>query len=553
MVRPRLTTRTFRLATAVVLAVAATLVATTVPAQAAPTAAITRDGRTLVVNATAGAATIYLGYSTNFGDPTVTFRLPGEGFASWPADGCGAEYPVGLPDQYVHCWADEVDNLSVTFGVGNDTLYMDGVCYGVITVNFGDGGNTMQGDSRCGTTINSTSGAGDDIIQMASGGGSANLGGGNDQFRGGVGPETVAGGPGNDSLGGGPGNDSLSGEDGNDAIAGSGGNDVENGGPGDDTIGRDDDDQGADDVIGGAGIDRLELDDHSGGGMAINLDDVANDGINGEGDNLHSDFEIIVGSPGDDTITGTAAADNLDGHWGADTIRGGPGNDRIDGNSDNDLLFGQDGDDEIYGGSGNDEVTGDGGVDSLFGDYTSCCLSNGNDKIFAADGVADAINCGGGADTLAADQLDVVGGDGNQVCESVTRTAVTPPITAVPPVPPAPGASTTLTVKSGVAGKPTRSKGVKVATNCSTTCSGAAGVAISKKLAKRYGLGKKVLIGLAKGGSATGGAFTIKVRFKAKVRTKLARAGTIPAVVILVVANSAGVRQTRTMKIKLKP
>lgn len=553
MVCPRLSLRSVRIPAAGVLAAAATL-AVAVPAQAAATATITRNGATLVINAAAAPATIYLGFSQNtFDVPTVTFRLPGEGFANWPQDGtCAEDNPVGLPDQYVHCAAATVNDLDVTFGPGNDTLYMDGVCYGVITVAFGDGGNTMTGDSNCTTVINSTSGSGDDSIYFAGGGGTASLGAGNDESRGSGGGVTVTGGPGNDRLTGTSGNDSLSGEDGNDSINGWLGNDIESGGNGDDEIGYgSDDDQGADDVSGGAGVDKVRFTEHTGGGMTISLDDVANDGTTGEGDNIHSDFEIVVGSPGDDTITGTAAPDNIDGHWGADTIRGGGGNDRIDGNSDNDLLFGQDGNDEMYGGSGNDEVTGDGGADNLFGDYTSCCLSNGNDKIFAADGVADAINCGGGADTLAADQLDVIGGDGNQVCESVSRTAVAPPTTA-PPVPPPPSAAA-LIIKGSVAGKPTRSKGVKVATTCSTTCSGAAGVAISKKLAKKYGLGKKILIGLAKGGSASGGAFTIKVRIKAKARTKLARAGTIPAVVVLVVADAAGVQQTRSIKIKLKP
>ncbi|MFA6298157.1 MAG: hypothetical protein WC642_03260 [Nocardioides sp.] len=425
--RPSL--RPFHVAAAFALALAASLVAA-VPAQAAATASITRDGRALVINATAAPATIYLGYSTLFGDPTVTFRLPGEGFSSWPAD-CSADYPVGLPDQYVHCWAADVDDLNVTFGPGNDTLYMDGVCYGVITVNFGDGGNTMQGDTNCNTVINSTSGSGDDVVQMASGGGSATLGGGNDQFRGGIGNESANGGAGNDSLGGNSGNDTLRGQDGNDAIAGNYGNDVEDGGNGDDVIGNFDDDQGADNMIGGPGIDKVWFSDHSGGGMALSMDNVANDGTSGEGDNLHSDFEIVVGSPGADTISGTAAADNLDGYWGADTIRGGAGNDRIDGNSDDDVLFGGDGDDTVYGGGGNDQVTGDRGADNLFGDYTGCCLNNGNDKIFSADGIVDAINCGGGADALKADRRDIIGGDGNQLCESVVVSDTPAPNTTI--------------------------------------------------------------------------------------------------------------------------
>lgn len=545
--------RTVEFATAAALALAVSLVGA-VPAQAiTPTATIAWNGATLVVNAAAAPATIYLGFSANtFNVPTVTFRLPGAGFASWPGDCAEVPPSGGLPDQYIHCAAADVDDLDVTFGAGNDTLYMDGVCYGVIAVNFGDGANTMQGDTNCPTTrITSISGSGDDVVQMAGGGGTASLGGGNDQFRGGVGNEIATGGPGNDSLGGNSGDDTLRGEDGNDAIAGNFGNDVEDGGNGDDVIGNFDNDQGADDMSGGPGVDKVWFSDHS-GGMALSMDDVANDGSSGEGDNLHSDFEIVVGSPGADTITGTAAADNLDGYFGADTVLGGPGNDRIDGNSDDDVLFGGDGDDTIYGGGGNDQVTGDGGADNLFGDYTSCCLNNGNDKIFSADGIADAINCGGGADTLAADQLDVIGGDGNQLCESVTRTTVAPPQPPLPPTPPPPGPST-LTVKASSVGVPTRSKGVVVATVCSAKCAAAAGVVISNKIAKKYGLKKMVLIGLGQGASASGGKFKIKIKIKAKARRKLARAGAIRATVVLVAADAAGIRQTKTFKIKLKP
>lgn len=542
---PRLTIRPLA---ALVVALGATLVVA-VPAHAAPTATISRSGATLVINATGAPATIYLGYSTNFTPDTVTFRLPGEGFASIPDD-CIRDNPVGLPDQYVHCAAADVDDLDVTFGPGNDTLYMDGVCYGAITVNFGDGGNTMTGDSACNTAIHSTSGSGDDIVQMASGGGSANMGGGNDQFRGGAGHETALGGPGNDSLGGSSGNDTLRGEDGNDAIAGSHGNDVEDGGNGDDVIGENDDDQGADEMIGGPGVDEAWFTNHSGGGMTLSMDDVANDGTSGEGDNLHSDFERIVGSWGGDTITGSAGSDRLDGYSGNDTISGGPGNDLIEGNSEDDVVFGGEGDDTIYGGSGNDQVTGDGGADNLFGDYSTCCTNNGNDKVFAVDGVADAINCGGGADTLEADTLDVVAGDGLQVCESVTRTTVTPP---QPPAPPAPPGATTLTVKATAVGTASRRKGVKVATVCSQRCTAAAGVVISKKLAKKFGLKKRVLIGVGQGASAAGGKFTMKVKIKAKARRKLARAGTIPAQVVLVAVDAAGAKQTKRFKIKLKP
>lgn len=226
----------------------------------------------------------------------------------------------------------------------------------------------------------------------------------------------------------------------------------------------------------------------------------------------------------------------------------GAGNDLIHGNSDDDQVYGDEGDDKLYGGPANDKVDGGPGSDLLFGDYDTCCTNNGSDTINSVDGSVDQVSCGGGPDIVTADTVDVVSQDALQLCESVTRTAVAPPPGPTPP----PGPSTAVTFKAAPSGKPTRSKGVSVATTCSATCSAAAGVAISKKLAKKFGLGKKVLIGLAKGSSASGGKFAIKVKIKAKARAKLARAGTIPAVVMLVVADAAGVQQTRSFKIKLK-
>lgn len=552
MVRPRLTLPSVRIAAAGVLAAAATLAVATAPAHAAGTATITQSGPTISIDASAASGTIYLGYSTtSFSVPTVTFR--GVQFTSWPTD-CAEEISSFNSEQSIHCAASSVDTLNVTFGGGNDTLYMDGACYPMINVIFGDGGNTMQGDSNCPTVINSTSGSGDDDIHFAGNGGVAATGAGNDAIRGAGGGMEVHAGPGNDKMEGSGGNDKLYGEDGNDSLWGNGGNDVQDGGPGDDAIGHYSyDDQGADDAIGGAGFDTLDLRGHTGGGLVINLDNVANDGLPGEGDNYRSDFEKVVGSEAGDVITGTAAADHLDGHWGNDVINAGAGNDEIYGSSDDDQLFGNDGDDKIYGGPANDKVDGGLGSDLLFGDYDTCCTNNGSDTINSADGLVDQVSCGGGPDIVTADTVDVVSQDALQLCESVTRTAVAPPPgpTPPPPGPTPPPVASTLTVQAGVAGKPTRSKGVGVAATCNVKCAAAAGVIISKKLAKKYGI--KQLLGLATGGTSVGGKFTIKVKIKRKARVRLARAGTIPAKVVLVAEDAGGVQQSRSIKIKLKP
>ncbi len=68
------------------------------------------------------------------------------------------------------------------------------------------------------------------------------------------------------------------------------------------------------------------------------------------------DFENIVGSAGNDTITGNSLPNY---------INGGPGNDTIDGMGGDDVLVGGDGDDTLAGGLGDDCVVGNAGNDLL--------------------------------------------------------------------------------------------------------------------------------------------------------------------------------------------
>ena len=110
--------------------------------------------------------------------------------------------------------------------------------------------------------------------------------------------------------------------------------------------------------------------------QTITLDDVADDGENSEGDNVHSDIEYAFGSDQADVIKGTANGDYLVGNGGADTIDGLGGSDRLfagdaatnDGDTcDADVLNG--GDDEDFlalggatiadGGAGDDHILTD--------------------------------------------------------------------------------------------------------------------------------------------------------------------------------------------------
>jgi Ca2+-binding RTX toxin-like protein len=104
----------------------------------------------------------------------------------------------------------------------------------------------------------------------------------------------------------------------------------------------------------------------------------------------------IVGTSGDDILTGT---------YEKDVILAGGGNDRIDGLGGNDVICGEDGRDTIHGGDGEDTVWGDRGSDYLFGDDGNDTLWGGTDGCSAPvcnSGDVDRIDGGAGDDKLFA-------------------------------------------------------------------------------------------------------------------------------------------------------
>ncbi|MGL5827391.1 MAG: calcium-binding protein [Nocardioides sp.] len=76
---------------------------------------------------------------------------------------------------------------------------------------------------------------------------------------------------------------------------------------------------------------------------------------------------IIVGTPGNDQLTGTAYADRIYGRGGNDTINGGDGADLIRGGSGLDALSGGGCADKIYGDGEDDNLSGGPGDDVLDG------------------------------------------------------------------------------------------------------------------------------------------------------------------------------------------
>jgi len=209
--------------------------------------------------------------------------------------------------------------------------------------------------------------AGADEILAGGGGMLLDGGPGDDTLGGGIGADTILGGAGKDQLFGLPGDDVLDGGDDADRVDGGGDADLIRGGAGDDTLNGHDSafltvDDKPDDIQGGTGVDTVRysrLDN-----VTVRLNDAPDDGALGEGDNVHTDTEVVLGGNGDDRLVGSPADD---------TLNGGPGEDDIDGRL---------------------------GADTLIG-------GQGGDDINAVDGFVDTITCGGdGGDSLAADIFD---------------------------------------------------------------------------------------------------------------------------------------------------
>jgi Ca2+-binding RTX toxin-like protein len=220
------------------------------------------------------------------------------------------------------------------------------------------------------------------------------------------------GGAGNDLLAGGNRDDGLNGDGGNDGMSGGGGDDSLNGGPGNDTAdgGAGDDffttfsgsfgPDGADVFAGGPGEDSFNADQRA-GGIAVSLNDVADDGAacpgaGCEGDNVRSDIEDVRTGFGNDALVGSAQPNELDSGRGNDTVDGGAGPDQ---------LFGDDGDDTLSGGPGNDFVLGADGADVYRGGMGDDQLSPG-----FGDSGADRLSGGPGLDS--ADALQSCCGSG---------------------------------------------------------------------------------------------------------------------------------------------
>lgn len=114
--------------------------------------------------------------------------------------------------------------------------------------------------------------------------------------------------------------------------------------------------------------------------------------------------DTLTGGAGNDILVGGAAADILDGGDDQDILRGGDGNDDLTGGAGDDQLRGEDGNDQLDGGAGADEIFGGAGNDTLLG-------GTGDDLLGDSDGVN--VLDGGEGDDVIRGSGTLIGGVGD--------------------------------------------------------------------------------------------------------------------------------------------
>jgi Ca2+-binding RTX toxin-like protein len=192
--------------------------------------------------------------------------------------------------------------------------------------------------------------------------------GGDDILDGESDNDTLFGGDGADTLLGGLGNDKLYGGDEGEWIDSY--DDSINGGDGADTIyasfqadGADSGNTLADTIDGGNDVDTIDYSNFTSANtinVTLNTSNYATVTIANGDDDLVANVENIIGTQGNDIITGDSANNTLSGNDGDDILNGGAGDD---------YLFGESGDDTIKASSGSDII--DGGTTGTNQDWIS--------------------------------------------------------------------------------------------------------------------------------------------------------------------------------------
>jgi RTX calcium-binding nonapeptide repeat (4 copies) len=169
-------------------------------------------------------------------------------------------------------------------------------------------------------------------------------------------------------------------------------------------------------LAGGPGADRLDATGALGASVSyadhaddvtVRLNDIADDGAAGEGDNVIGPVTGLTGGAGDDLLEAGPAASGLTGGDGRDTLVGSP---------ERDTLNGGEGDDELLGGDGGDYLTGAGGADVLSGGPGLDEVAYGGSeplRLSIGDGANDGAS--GEGDDIREDVEGLTGGRGDDV------------------------------------------------------------------------------------------------------------------------------------------
>ncbi len=280
-----------------------------------------------------------------------------------------------------------VTSLAVTGSPGADTLVFDRTTGGPLppaTVNLGEGTDAiwLRGSAAAET------------IRVGMDAGKLVMGDGTARFLEATGAESVlvSAGPGDDHLfadgllvGTAPCSLPVEffGGDGDDEIVGGAGNDHLHGGAGLDTFrsprldGSDTYDGGPcrDVPVGGVETDCHDVLTYEGRSapLSVTVGAGANDGEQGENDDVQDTVEDVTGGAGDDVLTGSTADNTLDGGPGNDTLSGGDGNDHLYGDAGNDSLMGGPGEDILDDSLGTNQFDGGPGADVCPGNGLPNC------------------------------------------------------------------------------------------------------------------------------------------------------------------------------------
>ena len=149
----------------------------------------------------------------------------------------------------------------------------------------------------------------------------------------------------------------------------------------------------SDRIFAGGGDDSV---DSSEGGDCIDFGSGDDRGQSGSGADLllgGSGKDRMSGNEGNDRLRGGAGADRLNGAFGDDVLNGQSGDDRLGGERGRDSIAGGSGADVIYAGSTGDRVSGHEGDDRIYG-------NSGDDRL-AGDSGNDKITPGSGRDRVS--------------------------------------------------------------------------------------------------------------------------------------------------------